>query len=152
MILPEGLKLVRAWEVSKLLPGARAFFAEGAIVGDINEDHFCNTLQSLIEREQCICITTDEYDGAIAGMLYPDLATGKMRCMEYFWFVHPDKRGKLGIKLLKALEQMAKAVGADHLIMAHLATETTEPLKRLYTKRNYQMREQLFYKDLRDTE
>ena len=57
----------------------------------------------------------EEYCGAIAGMLVPNLFNPKyVSLVELFWYVLPEYRtGRAGLLLLRALEDRANELGVD---------------------------------------
>lgn len=144
------IRLIPAEEVPLLLPGARAFFAEGNLVGELNEEHFVKTLQGYVESGIGFVLAsgTPPFRGSIAGILYPDFATGELRCMEFFWYVPKEERGFVGVRLLKAFEAEAAKRGAKHLLMMHLVAGQEDKFSQFYTRSGYKMIEQVFSKQL----
>jgi hypothetical protein len=142
------LRLLPAHEVPLLLPGARQFFADGLIAGQLHETHFVTTLAGHIERGSGFVVVAGQpLRGALAGILFQDLATAETCCMEFFWYVHASERGSLGVRLLAAFEQESFSRGAVRVIMAHFVNEKTSGFEALYTRRGYRMKEQLFQKE-----
>lgn len=138
------IRALQSYEVALLLPLARAFFAEGHIEGTLNEAHFVRQLTQQIEAGVGVAFSAD-FRGTIAGIFFLDLATADLCCMEYFWYVHAEERGSLGIRLLAALEDECERRGAKRLLMMHML-DKREQFERLYTKRGYTLKEQVFMK------
>jgi GNAT superfamily N-acetyltransferase len=66
---------------------------------------------------------------------------------EYVWYVDPDYRTGTGaMRLLKAYEEWAKEVGCDMVSMSLFESENRDQLTRLYKKRGYTTKEEVFSK------
>lgn len=141
------MNLLLPAEVPLLLPGARAFFAEGQIQGTLNEAHFVKTLAQGIDSGRMF-VLSEGFRGAISGTLFEDPATGELCCMEYFWYVDAHERGSLGVRLLAAFEHEAVRRGACRVLMMHHVSEQTEKFKHIYERRGYVLREQVFVRSL----
>lgn len=143
------MKLLIPAEVPLLLPGAREFFLEGQISGKLNESHFCKVLTDGIETSRMFVIAHGApLRGAIGGVLFDDMATGEPCCMEYFWYVHKQERGSVGIRLLDAFEKESKNRGAVRVLMMHHVTNGSERFDHIYERRGYHLREQIFVRSL----
>lgn len=141
------LHLITAAEVPLLLPLIRQFFAEGNIPGKLNEPYAVATLTKHVEAGTGFVIAAGcPVRGAISGVMYPDMATAELCAVEFFWFVSPEERGSLGIRLLDAFEKEAFGRGAVRVMMSHLSTPKTERFESMYTRRGYMKREQIFIK------
>lgn len=92
-----------------------------------------------------------EIGGSILGMLgavfTEDPFTGKPVALENFWFVSPEARGSVGIRLLNAFEMEAVKRGAEKIVMVCLSS-LTEGLGRLYERRGYKLIESSYEKGL----
>lgn len=145
------IRLLTSAEVPFLLEGARAFFREGNLLGELNENHFVKTLQGYIDSGVGFVLVSGNppFRGSIAGIIFPDFATGKPRCMEFFWYVNQDERGFVGIKLLKAFEDEAKKRGAEHVLMMHLVTSDSDKFSHFFCRSGYQLKEQVFSKTIK---
>lgn len=143
------IRSLSADEVPLLLPGARAFFAEGNLAGRVNEKHMVDTLRRYIEAGIGFVFVAGDapFRGAIAGSVVPDLHTGDPTCMEFFWFVHPGERGSVGPRLLAAFEREARQRGARRIWMLCLVGENTERISKFYRRAGYVHRESLFAKE-----
>jgi GNAT superfamily N-acetyltransferase len=93
-----------------------------------------------------VLVAGEPIRGMISGIMFEDMSTGELCCMEFFWFVDPNERGSIGIRLLDALESEARKRGAVRVLMAHLASEKTAKFEKLYERRGYELKEQVFYK------
>lgn len=142
------IRLLTSEEVPLLLPLARAFFAEGNIPGKLNEAHFVATLRAHLEHGTGFVFAGGHpIRGTISGVMFNDMATAELCCMEFFWYVRAGERGAIGLKLLAAWEQEAFRRGAVRIMMAHLETPKTKGFERLYERRGYAKREQIFMRE-----
>lgn len=146
----DPIRAIAAYEVPLLVPEAQAFFAEAPIAGAFNERHFVKALQEQVQANRAIVLACGSpFRGAIAGVLYNDMATGALCCMEYFWFVAKSERGTLGLRLLDAFEKVVKLAGATRLTMMHLVSpEHDAKFADLYGRRQYTLKERVFVKEL----
>lgn len=80
------------------------FAAESPAMGVFNRVHFTTTLSELMNNglvHGWVATSDEGIVGALAFVLSPSLTSGEMTAQELFWFVLPDHRGLLGVKLLK---------------------------------------------------
>lgn len=143
-------------EIPLLLPLARRFH-ESLLQGNLNhaplnEQHFLNVLNTHLGNDTgFVLVAGSPIQGMICGIMFDDMSTAEKCCMEFFWFVEPAERGSIGLRLLDALEQEARSRGAVRVLMAHLASEQTSKFARLYERRGFQLKEQIFVKFLEQT-
>lgn len=142
------IRRITAAEVPLLLPLARQFMSEGNIPGKLDEAHFSANLQAHLERGTGFVFVAEPLRGMISGIMFNDMATAELCCMEFFWFVSPSERGGIGMRLLEALEQEATNRGAVRILMGHMVTEKTETFERLFARRGYRVKEQVFLKEV----
>lgn len=143
------IRLLSAPEIPLLLPLARAFYGEGNLSGKLNDLHAVKTFQEHVERGSGFVLAGGiPIRGMIAGILFRDLATADLCCMEYFWYVDASARGSLGVRLLDAWEREASRRGAKRMMMAHMHSEKTAQFTGLYERRGYRMKEQIFVKEV----
>lgn len=143
------IRLLTAPEVPLLLPLAREFFSEGNLPGKLNELHSVSVLRTHIEKGTGFALAAGfPIRGMISGIMFQDMATAEFCCMEFFWYVSQEERGSLGVRLLSAWEDQAIKMGAVRLLMAHLHSPETEKFTKMYDRRGYRMREQIFVKEV----
>lgn len=141
------MNLITAAEVPLLIPQAKEFFAEGEIDGKLDEKNFVKMVTANIEAGTMFVLAEGvPFRGAIAGVTYKDVATGDVCCMEHFWYVNQHERGSLGLRLLSAFENEAKARGAVRILMMHHVAPGADKFHHLYERRGYRLREQIFVK------
>lgn len=85
--------------------------------------------------------------GAIGGLAYPDINSGKMRSAEAFWYILPKHRGGMGgIRLFETLERWAKEIGSKYHSMFRHHETMGEKIEEFYERRGYNERETMFTK------
>jgi len=87
--------------------------------GTVYEDLTTDDLYSLFQREDAVCWVA-EVNGSIVGCagIYPTEALPEGYCEFVKFYVAPDARGKgIGIQLMNACIQSAKALGYTHLYL-----------------------------------
>lgn len=84
--------------------------------------------------------------GAILGMVMPHFLSGELVCGELAWWVDPAHRGSLGVRLLRRLEEWARAQGAVRMAVA--APAGAPRVDALYLRTGYCMVEKAFMKVL----
>lgn len=92
-------------------------------------------------------ILVAERDGAVIGLIglamVPHLWSGVLTVSELAYYVHPDHRGTVGIRLLKAAEAWAGASGAKAMQMIAPSAEVGRFYERLHYRpleTNYEKR------------
>jgi GNAT superfamily N-acetyltransferase len=142
------IRLLPASELALLIPLIRAFFAEGNIQGNLNEPYAIRTLRGYVESGNGFVLAYGTpIRAGIAGLMYVDLATAERCCSEFFWYVDVPERGSsIGVRLLNEFEKEAGQRGAKRILMMHLETEKTAQFARLYERRGYVKREQVYIK------
>lgn len=103
-----------------------------------------NTAEGLMDSEFAELFIAD---GGMAGIvLFPDILSGRVNATELFWWVDPNKRGSgLGIRMLKGIEEWARAKGAEQISMMSMSGLDIDDL---YIRYGYEKRETTFVKDL----
>jgi L-amino acid N-acyltransferase YncA len=86
--------------------------------------------------------------GVIAAVLAPDPFTGETMLVEACWFVHQDHRGFVGLRLLSALTDAAKALGVKHLLMAHVTTSVDGDPDELYARLGFKKLEAYYVREV----
>lgn len=147
------LRLLTAPELPLLLPLARQFHTS-LLHGNLNhaplnEAHFQKVLAHHLNLGTgFIVVAGASVRGMICGIMFEDMSTAELCCMEFFWFVDKNERGSLGIRLLDALEAEARERGAVRIMMAHLASEGNDRFGKLYERKGFALKEQIFVKSL----
>lgn len=151
------IRALAVHEIPTLLPLARQFH-ESLLCGNLNnepldEQHFQAVLRNHLTNDSgFVLVAGSPIRGMICGIMFDDMSTAARCCMEFFWYVDQAERGSLGIRLLNALEAEAESRGAVRVLMAHLASEGLEKFTRVYERRGYALKEQVFVKPLKRQE
>lgn len=145
------IRLLALEEIPLLLPGAREFFATRKLMGALNEAYFVSALKNHSESGIGFVLVCGNppFRGSIAGAIVRDFATGDPTCLELYWFVCEAERGSVGLRLLKAFEAEAAKRGAKRIIMMNLAGDEMETFTNFYTRCGYQLKEQVFAKEVK---
>ena len=101
-------------------------------------------LRSLIENPLGILLTSE--GGMVGGLVHPSLFNAAhLTGSELFWWTDPDKRGK-GIHLLIALENEARALGAQSWMVSTMQALNFDGASKLYERRGYRASDRNFIK------
>jgi ribosomal protein S18 acetylase RimI-like enzyme len=139
-------------DLEDLVRMGRAFFYEAKWDNqgiEWNDEAARLTLADMLEKEDNIIYMahTEIAIGMIAGVIYPVWYNHNIKmAQEFFWYVIPEKRRGVGLKLLKALEEEIKARGIKTFAM--LSVETMPSLDSLYIREGYAPSEKTFIKRL----
>lgn len=143
-------------DVDQLMRLSREFYRCGGFRDkgmSFNEKTFKNFLAGLISGEFGIILIAEqnsEITGMIAAFVNPCMLDDAQAIVtELFWWVSPAHRGRIGLKLLKALEKSAEKIDAKFIIMASLANGKENIFKKYYKKTGYKLLEYHYIKELR---
>lgn len=107
------------------------------------------TLRGLIGADTGVAFVDDQDGqiiGAILGIIVPHFITGEPICGELSWWVDENYRGLTGPRLLKTLEEWAKANNAKK--MSVIEPLGSPRVGQLYERLGYQMVEKSYMKAL----
>lgn len=110
------------------------------------------SLAAFMESGLLLCLVA-EHDGAIVGMASGVVSPvyfnrAHVSGEELFWWVSDEAPQMTGVRLLDALETLARAKGCATFQMKSLARLNGERMTRLYERRGYRASEQAFIKRL----
>jgi GNAT superfamily N-acetyltransferase len=133
----------------------RAFVAYTPMGDYVEYDHegFTAFITAGSRRDDMVFLVA-EHDGSVIGcaaaVAFPFFcAPGHVVAQEMFWWVDPEKRGGMAaIRLLHALEDWAREVGANSVNMIHLHNESQDRIKKMFTRCNYSPLEYTYTKRL----
>ena len=129
---------------------AAQFYASSKFLNDFNLECFETTWTQLLSSGMGAVFVLDGVDGpigALGGVAYPDINSGRLTATEFFWFVDPAFRGK-GLSLYKAFEDWARSKRCSEIRMVHLADSMPSQLERLYERLGFDMAEVHYRKEL----
>jgi GNAT superfamily N-acetyltransferase len=111
-------------DIPKCAEAGRRFYEFSPYTGvPYDEDSMRDLMESMIDQKMLIVAFNDgAVIGGIGGNLAPIFFNKKYTmAYEMFWWVDPEHRGKLGLKLLSTFESTALELGCSYLMMMTLA-------------------------------
>jgi hypothetical protein len=78
-----------------------------------------------------------EWRGFLLGFIIPDLVSGVLQGIEYFWLVEKAFRGEQALQLLDAFETECHSRGAKWIVIGMSTLAAPEKRKRRYTQLGY---------------
>lgn len=97
-----------------------------------------------------VAIQDDKVIGCLGGCVTEFmLNSDSIVFQEILWYVAPEKRSTgVGIKMLYKTMELAKEVGATHMILAHTGKVLPEMLSKLYGKLGFEVLETQYIRGL----
>ncbi|HEX4275838.1 MAG TPA: GNAT family N-acetyltransferase [Bryobacteraceae bacterium] len=128
---------------------ARLFYASSSQLRRFEIGRFCETWRGLLENGAGVIfgLFGDEVMGALGGVRHRDPYSEEMIAAEMFWFVRPEVRGP-GLRLYRAFEAWARAVGCNQIRMAFLEDSMPEKVEAIYLRLGFHPVEKLYAKEL----
>lgn len=129
---------------------AREFYALSGAPGEFDMKRFVDFWELFLPGTGAIFTLFDdagEAQGAIGGLIYPDVYSGVPVATEFFWFIRPEHRGR-GLDLYYRFEQWARSKGAAKIRMAHLCNVMPEGMKVLFDELGFDPVEVHYSKEL----
>ena len=137
-------------DVFALMEMGQAFFVEAGWDkhADFDKESFALTCGTLIDHG--VLLVADKDDGLV-GMAGAGFAPAYwnrrvLTAQELFWYVEPGHRKGLGGKLMTALEDAVRNLGARLFSMSAEEGLRADALDQLYRRRGYFPTERLFWK------
>lgn len=147
MIVIEKATIKDMPQIAKM---GKAFFKEAGWedVAEWDDEAAFDALLKTIENHTVfVAKKGDETIGMISAILTPLWFNPKyVNAQEFFWYVKPEERGGVGLKLYYALEDEVRKLGAQSLTM--LSVKAMPSLDNLYKKLGYRPAENTFMKRL----
>jgi len=117
---------------------------------NIDPDQILSTVEHYLEYS-----FVAEHDGKIVGILAGQAmkipAADKPIYHEAVWYVSKAHR-RVGIHLLKTLEQKCRETGIGHIIMAHMYNSMPDALAKFYIRSGYRPFEIHYIKNIKEVE
>lgn len=79
----------------------------------------------------------DEWRGFLLGSILPDMVSGKLQGLEFFWLVEKAYRGENSKQLLDLFEADCKIRGAEWVVVGMSQLAQPEKRKKRYTQLGY---------------
>ena len=116
-------------------------FAEESNAGEFEDKIFLDSMNKLLSAGKAKVFIL-EINNKIAGMLgvlcYKNYFNSKLRVQELFWWVdHEYRNTRDSIKLFNKVEEWAKSIGADEVMVSSTATMNVDKLEKFYTKKGF---------------
>ena len=101
------------------------------------------------EQPHFICLGEDGKGGVI-GVLSPSWLNPEILVVqELGWWVEPEYRGTtFAVRMLRAFEKEAKALGAEKVFMLSLEALSPDVLDKMYNKLGYMKLENIYIKEV----
>jgi N-acetylglutamate synthase-like GNAT family acetyltransferase len=112
-----------------------------------NPEQLEATIRGLLTNEQARILVAENgngVEGMISFMVSPHPFSGEMDALELAWWVEPEARGTVGLKLLREAGQAATRMGAKRLVMI----SPNRTIDTLYGKLGYRELERVFQRTL----
>lgn len=112
-------------------------------------DSLVNSLAGMIETPAAILIGAFDGEpvGVAGAMTFPAYWNASVTIgQETFWWVNPEHRGAVGGKLLEAMEDAAKELGASVFSMVALEAIKPHVVGRLYQRKGFLPLEHSYWK------
>lgn len=134
-------------ELGRIRDLSSEFFAVSKRPGTFNPEAFERLWRPLLDANLGVLLVSEvagKINGLFGGVIHEDPYSGDLIATEQFWFVTPEARGSIGIRLLNSFEMEAARRGAKRILMIHLNNLTPESLRKLYERRGYRSIEQTY--------
>ncbi len=106
------------------------------------------TAEAFVRDADKLALVAEADDGSAVGMLlalaFAHPFSGDLAVSELVWWVDPEHRGGVGLRLYQALERWAVVLGARRLLMVAPSLE----IERLYHRLGYVPVERTYQKEL----
>jgi GNAT superfamily N-acetyltransferase len=146
------IRQLQTAELPLILDMAHKFFEEANVGGEFNDEIFILSWAGFMKSGNgaiFILSENEQIKGAIGGLTYREINTGKSMALETFFYVDHEYRDKgVGGQLIHQLEQWAKSMFCVKLIMAALMNKDFPNVEKFYVSRGYKHLEVNFSKEL----
>jgi len=126
-------------DLSYILPLIVQYYEEDRSDADMPDQYIIDQTVAMLDspaHRVLLAFDVDKIVG-VAGLALESIM-GKLVAQEVFWKIHDDyTKSKVGAKLLRALEQEGKAMGAEVMTVVSLAGEHEQRVGNSYTSRGY---------------
>lgn len=139
-------------DLKDCLPCAESFHRVYDPSVEFSCDAFLRYWESILSTGQGFMIMVEHKDGdivgGVGGVIANFMTSDVKNCIEMFWWVDPEFRGEVGLKLYKEFEAEAKRMGAERLLMAYMQNSDPDRLARFYKSKGFTPWEYHVIKDL----
>jgi|TARA_R110000803_G_C11804967_1_gene299895 hypothetical protein len=107
-----------------------------------DDETACELFECCMNMGLCYVAEEDEVVGFVLGVAAPSIMNKNYLIgSELAWWVEPEHRGKVGIKLLKHIEQSAEEIGLKIWSMMALESQNPESVEKIYLNSGYKKTE-----------
>ena len=134
--------------LESVLPLAAAFLAESKLDLDWDKAHWLATWSNFLSLGLGVMYCDKDRQGWIAGLITPEVISGKLATQEVYWYVMPAQRHtRLGVELFDALEAEAIKRACVRIAFGSLAN-LPPTVQKFYARRGYAPLETHYVKNL----
>lgn len=128
-------------DLKDCVPCAREFHAVYDPGIEFCESSFIDYWSGLLDSKQGFMILVEHKDGDVvggAGGVVTNFQTSSvLNSIEMFWWVMPEFRGEVGLKLYNEFVAESKRRGAKRLLMAYMANSMPDKLEKFYASKGF---------------
>ena len=130
-------------------------FADASGAGDFDDASLLKSISDILstKRGKFFILEIDkQVAGGLGVVAFPCYFNRKnLRVQEIFWWVDPKFRNtKESIKLFYKIEEWAKEIGANQVMVSAMAALEAEKLDKFYTKKGFRKMDINYVKDLKN--
>ncbi len=146
------LEKLQVYDIEQTIELADRFNKQYGMIKELNKNKVRRTLESSLIYDKVyyayVMKDEDKVVGALVGFATEHPYYDVVVASELGWYVEPDYRNKISVKMLKNFETWAKEEAkAEFVVMAY--TEEMTNLSKLYTNLKYELVEHTYKKDLK---
>lgn len=145
------IRLATIEDLPRMERAAQEFAKESVFIRDIDFPQFVITWTSFLEAGfGVIFVVADVLGnivGALGGVAYPDIHSGKLVASEFFWFIRKENRGD-GLELLRRFIQWAQERKCSTVRVCHMIDSMPERLAVVYKRMGFSPIEVHYSKEL----
>ena len=128
-------------------------FADASGAGEFDDTSLLKSISDILstKRGKFFVLEIDkQVAGGLGVVAFPCYFNRKnLRVQEIFWWVDPQFRNsRESIKLFYKIEEWAKEIGANQVMVSAMAALETEKLDKFYTKKGFRKMDINYVKDL----
>jgi N-acetylglutamate synthase-like GNAT family acetyltransferase len=141
-------------EELKILCKFAKAFADSANAGKFEEKVFLSFIDNMLKSKKGQVFMLEK-EGKVVGMLgvyaCQVFYNSNLRVQEIFWWVDPEYRNsKDSVKLFNKVEEWAKNIGADEVMVSSTTTMKVNELERFYTKKGFRKMDITYIRSLKN--
>lgn len=128
-------------DLKNCVPCAKAFHNIYDPGVEFCESSFLDYWSSMLDSGTGFMILVEHKDGDViggAGGVVTNFQTSSVKnAIEMFWWVDPEFRGEVGLKLYNEFIAESKRRGAKRLLMAYMANSMPDKLEKFYASKGF---------------